>query len=121
MGHYAKVEDGIVTQVIVAKFDYIQTLPDRESWIKTSYNTHRGVHYKDGNGYEIDDSKPPIRKNYASIGYIYNADADAFYPPRPYESWTLNSETYQWEPPTPIPVSDTLHEWNEENQSWNPV
>jgi hypothetical protein len=121
MGHYAKVENNIVTEVIVAKYDYIQSREDSEKWIKTSYNTHGGVHFANGNGYEIDDSKPEIRKNFAGIGYTYDAEADAFYRPQPYPSWILNTETYLWESAIPYPDDGQLYEWNEENQTWDLV
>jgi hypothetical protein len=119
MGHYAKVENNIVTEVIVAKYDYIQSREDSEKWIKTSYNTHGGMHFANGNGYEIDDSKPEIRKNFAGIGYTYDAEADAFYRPQPYPSWILNTETYLWESAIPYPDDGQLYEWNEENQTWD--
>jgi hypothetical protein len=121
MGHYAKVENNIVTEVIVAKYDYIQSREDSEKWIKTSYNTHGGMHFANGNGYEIDDSKPEIRKNFAGIGYTYDAEADAFYRPQPYPSWILNTETYLWESAIPYPDDGQLYEWNEENQTWDLV
>ena len=119
MGHYAKVENTIVTEVIVAKYDYIRSREDSEKWIKTSYNTHGGVHYADGNGYEIDGSKPEIRKNFAGVGYTYDSERDAFIPPQPYPSWTLNEETCLWDSPVPYPEDGQIYNWNEETQTWN--
>lgn len=88
MGHFAKVLDGKVVQVIVAEQDFIDTLPDKDSWVQTSYNTHGGVHLLGGT---------PLRKNYAGIGYTYDAVRDAFIPPCPGEGWLLNGEMCQWE------------------------
>lgn len=90
MGHFAKVEKGIVTQVIVAEQDFIDTLPDTELWIQTSYNTYGGVHQLGGT---------PLRKNYAGIGYRYDPKRDAFIPPTPNVegTWVLNEQTCLWE------------------------
>jgi hypothetical protein len=107
MAHYAKVENGIVTQVIVA--DSVvwceETLGGE--WIQTSYNTLGGVH---ANG------KIPLHKNYAGIGYTF--DGVGFAAPQPYDSWTLNKETYLWEAPTPMPSDEKLYTWNEEDLEW---
>lgn len=121
MGHYARLENDVVTEVIVAKADVIA---QREGeWVKTSYNTIGGVYYQpsvDGNaspGPDSDQSKA-LRKNFASIGYTYDRDRDAFIPPRPYASWLLDSDSCLWEPPTPAP-SGNPHVWNENTQSWD--
>lgn len=123
MGHYARIENDIVTQVIVAKADVIAT---REGeWVKTSYNTAGGVYYKpsiDGNpseGPDSDQSKA-LRKNYAGVGFTYDRNLDAFIPPKPYPSWTLDPNTCLWNPPTPAPEGNP-HVWNENTQSWDPV
>lgn len=113
MGHYAKVVDGKVVDIKVAKADYMETFVDDTpgEWVKTSYNTHCGVH----NGGKI-----PLRKNYAGIGYTYDKDRDAFIPPKPWESWTLNEETCQWDPPVPYPEikNGELYYWDETAQNW---
>ena len=107
MGHYAKVEDGIVTQVIVADgVDWCETNLGGE-WIQTSYNTYGGVH-KDG--------KFPIHKNYAGIGYTF--DGVGFATPQPFASWTKNTESYLWEAPTPKPTDGKMYEWDEATLSW---
>ena len=110
MGHFAKVENGIVTQVIVAEQDYIDTLNDTSSWIQTSYNTYGGVHKLGGT---------PFRKNYAGAGYTYDSERDAFIPVKPFPSWVLNEETCIWEAPTPYPNSNDAYGWNETNQTWD--
>jgi hypothetical protein len=110
MSHFARVTaQGIVEQVIVAEQDFIDTLPDKTSWVQTSYNTHGGVHTLGGT---------PLRKNYAGIGYTYDADRDAFIPPKPYASWLLDDFTCQWQAPTPMPTDDKKYLWNEDQQNW---
>jgi hypothetical protein len=111
MGHFAKVVDGLVTQVIVAEPDFFATFVDSSpgEWIQTSYNTLGGVHVLGGS---------PLRKNYAGIGYTYDRIRDAFIPPQPYASWTLNEETCLWDSPTPYPTDGKFYEWNESTQEW---
>jgi hypothetical protein len=93
MSHYAKVVSGIVVNVICAEEDFftnghfIDTSPG--TWIQTSYNTRGGVHATGGD---------PLRKNYAGIGFTYDAVRDAFIPPKPDDSYVLNDETCLWEP-----------------------
>jgi len=115
VAHFAQLDgNNVVTQVIVVdnkdcsdangvEKEYIgaafcERLFGGE-WKQTSYN---------GN----------MRKNYAGIGYTYNADIDAFVPPKPFASWVLNNETAQWEAPTPMPDDGERYSWDEENQSW---
>jgi hypothetical protein len=74
MSHFAQVIDTIVQQVIVAEQDYIDTLPDSNDWIQTSYNTRWGQHLLGGT---------PLRKNFAGIGDTYDPDRDAFIPRKP--------------------------------------
>jgi hypothetical protein len=113
MSHFAQIdENNIVTQVLVIEQDVIDTglFGDPASWIQTSYNTHGGVHTLGGT---------PLRKNYAGIGYTYNASRDAFIPSKPYASWILNEETCLWEAPTPMPVEEgKIFVWNEDTTSW---
>ena len=106
MSHFAKVVNGIVTSVIVAEQDFVDT--QEGTWVQTSYNTLGGVHSL-GN--------TPLRKNYAGIGYVYDEGRNAFYIPQPYDSWTLNEDTCFWESPVPYP-SEGEHEWDEDNQEW---
>lgn len=106
MAHYAKVTDGIVTKVIVAEADFFNNFVDDTpgEWIQTSYNTHGGVHALGGT---------PLRKNYAGIGFTYDANKDAFIPPKPYNSWTLNNDTCLWEAPLTYPTDGKLYNWDE--------
>jgi len=115
MAHFAKVDQGKVINVIKAEpefFDtFIDTIPG--DWIQTSYNTRGGVHLNGGT---------PLRKNYASVGYTYDAQKDAFIPPKPFPSWTLNEETCLWECPVERPADETKHYiWNESTTSWDAV
>ena len=118
MSHFAKVEGGIVTQVIVVEQDVIDTglFGDPSLWKQTSYNTRGGIHY-DPITNEPDD-KPAMRGNYAGIGYIYDSELDVFYPPKPFDSWTLNSTTFLWESPVPYPTDGKLYDWDEETINW---
>ena len=108
MSHYAKVEDGIVTNVIVADTKEWCEANLGGTWIQTSYNTHGGVNSRDGG--------EAIHKNYAGLGYTF--DGVGFAAPQLYASWTKNEETYLWEAPTPMPVDDKIYRWDEETTSW---
>ena len=92
MAHFAKILNGIVTQVIVAEPEFFDTFVDSSpgEWIQTSYNTHGGQHKLGGT---------PLRKNYAGIGFTYDRERDAFIPPKPDGDWVLNEETCLWELP----------------------
>ena len=118
MAHYAFLDsNNIVTEVIVGK----EEGEDGVDWEahygafrgqtckRTSYNTHGGVHSSGGT---------PFRKNYAGIGYSYNAIRDAFIPPRPFASWTLNEETCLWESPVPCPDDGNRYTWDEITTAW---
>ena len=115
MAHFAQLnEENIVTQVIVVANEDTADQDGVENeaigiefctnllggrWVQTSYNAN-------------------IRKNYAGIGYKYDATLDAFIPPQPFESWTLNEDTAQWEAPTPYPDDGKRYSWDEATTSW---
>lgn len=109
MSHYAQVINGVVEQVIVAEQSFVDQLPDANRWIQTSYNTHQGQHALGG---------VPLRKNFAGIGYSYSQELDAFIPPKPFESWILNTDKGDWEPPHAPPLDDQMYAWNEQLQDW---
>ena len=121
MAHYAFLdENNIVTEVIVGK-DEGEDGVDWEAHYgafrgqtckRTSYNTIGGVHSSGGT---------PYRKNYAGIGYTYDEDRDAFIPPRPFASWTLNESTCLWDSPVPHPDDGELYTWDEATTNWLPV
>jgi hypothetical protein len=115
MGHFAKVVNGIVETVIVAEPERIAEFEDKELWIQTSYNTRAGVHYgQDGQP----DGGVGLRKNYAKIGSIYDAERDAFRDPQPFDSWILNEDTCEWNPPVPYPDDGKPWFWDEGTTSW---
>lgn len=110
MAHFAKVIDGIVTEVLVIEQDVVDTgaFGDPALWVQTSYNTHGGVH----------PEGRPLRKNYAGIGYTYDADRDAFYAPQPFASWTLNDDTCLWDAPVAHPDGGKPYYWDEATLAW---
>ena len=114
MAHFAKVNNGIVEKVIVAEQDYIDNLVDDSpgEWIQTSYNTSGGVHL---------DGGKPLRKNFASVGFVYDRDRDAFYQPKPFDSWTFDEDTCHWNAPVDMPDDGKLYHWDEENNNWAEV
>jgi hypothetical protein len=118
MSHFAKIENGIVTFVTVGRQEddgREQELCERTGDIyrQTSYNTHGGVHYT--NGEPSADQSKALRKNYAGIGYTFDEQRDAFIPPKSFESWILNEDTCLWEPPTPYPTDGDMYQWDEAN------
>lgn len=112
MSHFAQIdENNLVVQVIVAEQDFIDSgaVGDPSQWIQTSYNTIGGEHRNGG---------IPLRKNYAGIGYTYDATRDAFIPPKPYPSWVLDEDTCLWNPPIPMPEDNKRYDWDEATQNW---
>ena len=90
--------------------DFLTKLTGWAIWKQTSYNTFGGIHTLGGT---------PLRKNHAGIGYTYDEDRNAFIPPKPYNSWTLNETTCQWEAPVVKPDDSQRYSWNEETQQWD--
>jgi len=121
MAHYAKVVDSIVTKVIVAEAEFFDTFIDNSpgEWIQTSYNTYGGKHFDPETGEEDDGT--PLRKNYAGVGYTYDVDKDAFIPPQPFASWTLNETTCLWEAPVAYPDDGLNYVWNESITNWTEI
>ena len=125
MAHFAKIENNnVVLRVIVVSNEYEadganwchNLLGGR--WIQTSYNTRGGVHY-DSNGRP--DNGTPLRKNYAAIGDFYDDQNDAFYSKQPYPSWTLDTNTFLWNPPTPYPETGRVYYWDESTRYWQEI
>ena len=114
MSHFAKVENGIVTEVIVAEQDFIDTglVGEPSLWFKTSYNTYANQHTLGGT---------PLRGNYAGMGYTYDAANDVFYAPRPYPSWIMDQSTWLWNPPVAMPTDGKMYTWNENTTAWDEV
>jgi len=117
MAHFAKLDDqNIVLDVNVVNNETINNLPFPESepvgiafltewsggytnWKQTSYNAS-------------------FRKNFAGVGYTYDAVLDAFIAPKPFPSWLLNTTTCQWQAPIPYPTDGKIYSWNEDTQQW---
>ena len=108
MSHFAKVENGLVTSVVVAEQEFIDTGALGHGFIQTSYNTIGGVHTQGGT---------PLRGNYAGVGFTYDATNDVFYAPQPFDNWIMNS-SWLWVPPIAMPVDEYFYEWNQETTAW---
>ena len=121
MAHFAKLGIGnkvlkveVVSNDIAtteqAGRDFLNNLYNtNDTWFQTSFNTYGGEHRLGGT---------PFRKNYAGIGWKYNQTRDAFIPPKPYASWTLNETTCQWQAPVAYPTDGKFYNWNETDQNW---
>ena len=123
MAHFAKCVDGKVVQVIVAEPEFFDTFVDSSpgAWIQTSYNTRGGVHYNPETGEPSADQSKALRGNYAGVGYSYDAASDVFYAPQPFQSWILNSSTWTWDAPTPMPTDGKLYAWDEPTLAWKEI
>jgi hypothetical protein len=120
MAHFAKLdENNIVLEIHVVENEYLKDPNgvERETlgiaflinwsggyslWKQTSYNSS-------------------FRKNYACVGYPYDAALDAFYPAKLFDSWVLNEETVKWEPPIPYPTNGKNYYWDESVTNWTEV
>lgn len=118
MAHYAKVLNGKVTKVIVANDSTNLVDGTAGKWIQTSYNTQGGVHYDSSTGKPSADQSKALRFNYAGVGHSYDKVNDAFIPPKPYDSWLLNTDTYTWEPPIAEPEDNNTYRWVESDGQW---
>jgi hypothetical protein len=121
MAHYAYLDDNNIVVAVTVGKDETELINGLDTEIyyalntpytvkRTSYNTSGGVHSLGGE---------PFRKNYAGIGYKF--DGTGFYTPQPYPSWSLNQDTYFWEPPVARPEDDKFYTWNEEEQKWDEI
>jgi len=121
MSHFAKLdENNLVTFVTVGRQEddgLEEELNARtgDVYRQTSYNTHGGIHYTDGEPSE--DQSKAFRFNYAGISFTYDADRDAFIPPTPYPSWVLDEATCLWVAPIAYPAEGD-HVWDEEATDW---
>jgi hypothetical protein len=120
MGHFAKVIDGTVTKIIVAEPEFFDTFTDTEAgeWIQTSYNTRGGIHCQAGTRTPSEDQSKSLRKNFATVGGVYDADRDAFYEASPFPSWVMDEDTCYWDAPVTRP-NGGYYLWNEETTSWD--
>lgn len=133
MAHFAQIDsNNIVIEVVVVPDEQqhrgaeylsegyvgilvngnIERVKKGGTWLQTSYNTRGGVHMKGGT---------PLRKNYAGIGYTYDAQRDAFIPPKPFASWILDENTCLWKPPVPYPRDGKKYNWDETTLQWKEI
>jgi hypothetical protein len=121
MGHYAKIEHGIVVHVSVIDEDYFEKNKEtryKDQWVKCSYNTVNGVHINPETKKPSEDQSKALRKNFPSIGYIYDEERDAFIPPKPYSKFILDEEKCNWMPPIPVPDESKSWDWNDNKGEW---
>ena len=134
MAHFAKIatqnipDKYIVTDVIVADQSFIDSgiVGNPSLWIQTSYNTYGNVHYAPSPPADpyTPDGLPPYRANYAGVGFTYDTSYEVdglygvFYPPQPNPSWILNTNTFLWEAPIPMPKDGKMYKWDEATTSW---
>ena len=107
MAHFAEIKVGVVERVIVADSAEWCESNLGGTWVQTSYNTIGNTHTLGGT---------PLHKNYAGIGFIW--DGTGFAAPKPFESWSLNQDTYLWEAPTPMPTDGKIYSWDESTLAW---
>ena len=108
--HNNELLDANSVEQEVNGIDFLTKLTGWALWKQTSYNTRGGVHLTGGT---------PFRKNHAGIGSTYDEDRDAFIPPKPFNSWTLNEDTCLWEAPVALPDTENRYTWNEATTSWD--
>lgn len=127
MAHFAKI-DNLNTVVFVTVGNDKDSGKELElcartgdTYRQTSYNTRNGIYYEPNSDIPSPDQSKAFRKNFASIGYTYDKDRDAFIPPQPYPSWVLNEQTCNWDSPIPYPNDGSIYSWNEGTQVWDKV
>lgn len=125
MAHYAVLdENNVVVSVFVGKHEnetangVLMNWEDYYKAKRTSYNTRGGVHHSPETAEPSPDQSKAFRKNFAAIGFQYDAQRDAFIPPKPYPSWILNEQTCLWEAPTANPNDGQRYKWDEDTTSW---
>jgi hypothetical protein len=122
LAHFAKLdENNVVIFVTVGRQEddgreADLTARTGDVYKQTSYNTRGGVHYTDG--VPSADQSKAFRKNYAGLGYTYDAGRDAFIPPKPFNSWVLNEDTCLWDAPVAMPDDGKRYTWDEDTTSW---
>lgn len=125
MAHFAKLDANNVVVFVTVGRDEDEgqeaalTARTGDVYKQTSYNTRGGVHYDPATGEPSADQTKAFRKNYAGLGYTYDAGRDAFIPPKPYNSWVLNEDTCLWDAPVARPEGNNFYEWNEAELRWD--
>ncbi len=122
MAHFAKIDNlGTVVFVTVGRDDGQELelcARTGDTYRQTSYNTHGGIHYEPNSRDPSEDQSKAFRKNYAGVGYVFDTERDAFIPPKVYNSWVLNEDTCQWEPPIDYPDDGKRYMWDEATTDW---
>lgn len=124
MSHFAKLDkNNVVIFVTVGRQEddgkeAELTARTGDVYKQTSYNTRGGVHYDPNTNEPSADQSKAFRKNYAGLGYTYDAQRDAFIPPQPYPSWVLDEFSCLWNAPVPYPDDGKMYVWDEETLSW---
>jgi hypothetical protein len=124
MTHFAKLdENNVVTFVTVGRqeddgLEAELCARTGDVYKQTSYNTRGGVHYNPETGEPSEDQSKALRFNYAGIGFTYDADRDAFIPPKPFDSWVLDEDTCLWVAPVPMPDDGEAYVWDEDTGEW---
>jgi hypothetical protein len=124
MAHFAKLDENNFVVFVTAGRDEDEDkenelfLRTGDVYKRTSYNTFGGVHYNSETGEPSADQSKAFRKNYAGIGFTYDAQRDAFMPPKPFASWVLNEESCLWEAPVPMPNDGQMYQWDEDAGQW---
>ena len=122
MAHFAKIDNLQTVVFVTVGRDEDQELElcarTGDTYRQTSYNTSSGVHYKTNSNEPSEDQSKALRKNFAGIGYTFDIERDAFIPPKPYPSWTLDEATCTWEAPVAYPSDGERYSWVEQSQSW---
>ena len=127
MAHFAKIDNLETVVFITAGRDEDNgkelelCARTGDTYRQTSYNTRGGIHYQPNSHEPSEDQSKAFRKNFAGIGYTFDRDRDAFIPPQPYNSWTLNEDTCNWEAPVAYPDDGKDYKWNEETTSWDEI
>ena len=124
MAHFAKLDENNVVIFVTVGRDEDNgkeaelTARTGDVYKQTSYNTRGGVHYDPNTNEPSADQSKAFRKNYAGLGYTYDATRDAFIPPKPYASWVLNETSCLWDPPIEQPNDGKRYVWDEITTSW---
>jgi hypothetical protein len=138
MGYFAKIDENNFVSDVHCVVNHVFTINEIENesiaanflnnlfnvnciWKQTSFNTRGGIHYQSYNNTPSINQSKALRKNCAGIGYYYDSIRDAFIPPKPFPSWTLNEDSCLWQSPIPYPNDGKMYQWNEETGNWEEI
>ena len=124
MAHFAKLDENNVVIFVTVGAEHDDGKEDElfqrtgDVYKQTSYNTRGGIYYTPNTNEPDPDQSKAFRKNYAGLGYTYDATRDAFIPPQPYPSWVLNETSCLWDAPVAYPTDGKRYSWDEATLSW---